>query len=69
MEAEIKQSGIPFILVRPPLLTDAAATGIIKVLEPTETGHKITRADLAHFIVEQLTADTYLNQAVTVVNS
>ncbi len=69
MEAAIKKSGIPFILVRPPLLTDGDATGTIKVLGPTETGHKITRADLAHFIVQQLNSDTYLNQAVTVVNS
>ncbi len=69
METEVRSSGVPYVLVRPPLLTDYPATGTVKVLPPEETGHKITRADLAHFIVQQLTSDTYLNQAVTVVNS
>jgi hypothetical protein len=33
------------------------------------TGHAITRADLANFLVDQLEADDYLGRAVTVVNT
>ena len=69
MEEEIRSSGVDFILVRPPLLTDGEATGSVKVIESDATAHKITRADLARFIVDQLRSDVYVNQAVTVVNT
>jgi len=39
------------------------------VIGPGVTGHKIARVDLANFLVEQLTSDEYVGQAVTVVNS
>jgi hypothetical protein len=41
----------------------------MKVLVFGATGHAITRADLAEFLVEQLETDRYLGQAVTAVNS
>ena len=69
MEAEVRGSGIPYVLVRPPLLTEDAATGSVKVLGEGDTGHKITRADLAKFLVQQVANDTYLGKAVTVANS
>ena len=69
MEAEVRASGVDFVLVRPPLLTDGEATGSTTVIEGDTTGHKITRADLAQFIVNQLEDGAYLHQAVTVVNS
>ena len=68
MEAEVKQSGLDFVLVRPPVLSDDAAKGTVRVIEGDEKAHKITRADLAQFLVDQLTSDTYLGQAVTVAN-
>lgn len=69
MEAEVGASGVEFVIVRPPLLTDDAATGSITVLERGEAGHKVTRADLAQFMVGQLASDAYVGKAVVVVNS
>ena len=69
MEAEVKASGVEWVLVRPPILTDDASTGAVKVIQEGETAHKITRADLAQFLVDQLTSDTYLGSAVVIANS
>ncbi|MDO7887488.1 NAD(P)-dependent oxidoreductase [Hymenobacter cheonanensis] len=69
MEAEVKASGLDFVLVRPPFLTDSPATGQAHVVTDEDKAHKITRADLAQFMVDQLQSDTYLGQAVTVTNS
>ncbi len=69
MEEEVKAHGVEFVIARPPLLTDGEATGSVKVIEQGETGHKITRADLAEWMVAQLGSDAFVGQAVTVVNS
>ena len=69
MEAEVKASGVEWVLVRPPILTDDAATGSIKVFTEEEVAHKITRGDLAQFLVDQITSDTYVGQAVVIANS
>jgi putative NADH-flavin reductase len=69
MEAIVRDSGTDWVIARPPILTDGAATAKIYVLGNRETGHMITRADLAVWLVEQLESKEYLRQAVTVVNS
>ncbi|RZL16665.1 MAG: SDR family oxidoreductase [Hymenobacter sp.] len=69
MEAAVKQSNLDFVLVRPPFLSDDPATGSVHIVTGENKAHKITRADLAQFLVDQLTSDTYLGQAVTVTNS
>ena len=69
MEAAVEHSGLDFVIVRPPVLSDSNATGNVYVVPPGKTAHKITRADLAQFLVDQLTSDTYLGQEVTVANS
>ena len=68
MESQVEASDIDWVLVRPPYLTDSEATGNIKVLDPNseEKAHKISRADLAAFMLRQLTSDAHLRQAVTV---
>jgi putative NADH-flavin reductase len=68
-EAAVTASNLEYVIVRPPILKDAPATGQIKILSPNETGHAITRADLANFLVDQLETNANLNRAVTVVNS
>ena len=68
MESAIVHSGLDFVIVRPPVLSDGDATNHIRLIEPHEHAHKLTRADLAEFIVDQLTADTYLGQAITIAN-
>jgi nucleoside-diphosphate-sugar epimerase len=68
-ESAVTASGLDYIIARPPILKDTAATGHINILSPNQTGHTITRADLANFLVDQLTTDANLNRAVTVVNN
>ena len=69
MEAEVTKSDVEWVLVRPPVLSDHDATGQVHVVAAHDKAHKITRADLAQFLVDQLTSDTYLGQAVTVANT
>ncbi len=68
MEAEIEGSNLDWTLVRPPMLTDGEKTGVARVLstESGEKAHKIGRADLAAFMVQQLESSRYVRQAVTV---
>ena len=68
MEQEIRQAGVDFIIVRPAVLNDHPATGRTRVFEGTEKANKITRADVAQFVVDQLSSDTYLGTAVTIAN-
>jgi putative NADH-flavin reductase len=67
MEAEIEGSNLDWTLV-PPMLTDGEKTGVARVLstEGGEKAHKIGRADLAAFMVQQLESSRYVRQAVTV---
>jgi putative NADH-flavin reductase len=69
MEAVVRESGIAFVIVRPAMLTDDAATGNVKVFQGHDTAHKISRADVAQFCVDQLTSDEHVGSAVTIANS
>lgn len=68
METIVRGSGLDWVIARPPVLTDGAATGKVNVLGKNEMGHTITRADLAVWLVEQLESKVYLGQAVVVVS-
>ncbi len=72
MEQEIEHRGpvfgIDFVIVRPPVLSDSEAVGTVNILEGEEKAAKLTRADLAQFLVNQLTSDKYLGQAITISN-
>ena len=71
MESAVKASDLDWVILRPAILNDDAATGNVKVFdaETGEKAHKITRADLAAFMLEQLSSDQYLHKAVTIANS
>jgi len=71
MESAVKASGLDWIILRPAILTDDAATGNVRVFasETGEKAHKITRADLAAFMLAQLSGDQYLHKSVTIANS
>lgn len=69
MESAVTGSGLLYTIVRPPVLSDAPATGSYQVIPAPDIAHKITRADLAQFLVDQLTSDTYVHQAILVANS
>ena len=64
-EAVVRRSALDWIIVRPPHLTDGPRTGVYRHGFPTTdrqiTG-KISRADVADFMLQQLTDDTYLRQ-------
>lgn len=69
MEAAVDSSGLEFVIVRPPLLTEDPPTHSTTIIPAGAKGHKITRDDLAQFLVDQLTKSEYLGQAVVVANS
>ncbi|MBP5976477.1 NAD(P)H-binding protein [Brasilonema sp. CT11] len=71
MESAVESSGLDWVILRPAILTDDPAKRNVRVFDP-ETGekaHKITRADLADFMLAQLSSNEYLHQAVTIANS
>jgi len=71
MESAVKSSGLDWVILRPAILTDDSATGNVRVFD-TETGgkaHKITRTDLASFMIARISGSKYLRQAVTIANS
>jgi putative NADH-flavin reductase len=63
-EREIRQSDLDWIIVRPATLTGGPRTGNYKVGAPLSMGPraKISRADVADFLLEQVSDDTYLHQ-------
>ena len=64
-EAIVKQSSLDWTIVRPPYLTDGPQTGAYRHGFPTTKERikgKISRADVADFMLKQLTDDMYLHQ-------
>lgn len=69
MEVIVRESGLDWVIARLPVLKDGAATSKVRVLGTIETGHAITRADLAVWLVDQFESEEYVRQTVVVVNS
>ena len=71
MEPEIEASGVAWTIVRPGHLVDGERTGQVRTFEPGtgETAHKITRADVAGFLLEALASGTYVGQAVNIASN
>jgi uncharacterized protein YbjT (DUF2867 family) len=63
-EAAIRASSLDWVIVRPAMLTDHPARGNARAFTDLAgvKGGKIARADVARFVVEQLTADTWLRR-------
>lgn len=65
-EAFIRQSELDWIIVRPGAYTDGPATGEYRVgfsKTARKLALKVSRADVAEFMLKQLASDTYLHQA------
>jgi uncharacterized protein YbjT (DUF2867 family) len=64
-EEAIRASALDWVIVRPTLLNDEPARGRIRALTDLTGVHggKIARADVASFVVQQLTVDTWLRKA------
>jgi putative NADH-flavin reductase len=68
-ERMIEQSHLDWIIVRPPMLTNGARIGAYRSGERLRARALIpqfSRADLAEFMLKQLSGDGYLDQAVEV---
>lgn len=67
-ERVTKESGLDWVIVRPLMLTDGAKTGNYRIGESLEVkpGNNISRADVADFMLKQLTSDEWLGKTVIV---
>jgi len=63
-ESYIRESKVEWIVVRPTALTNGSRTGRYRVAEHMHVGlsAKISRADVADFMLNQLTDDTWLRK-------
>ena len=63
-EAAIRASSLDWVIVRPAMLTNDPARGSVRAVTDLTAvnGGKIARADVARFVVEQLTTDSWLRR-------
>jgi putative NADH-flavin reductase len=65
----VRASDLDWAIVRVPMLTDGPATGNIQVgYVGKGMGPRLSRADMAAFMLQQATSDTYLHQAPAISN-
>jgi uncharacterized protein YbjT (DUF2867 family) len=64
-EGTIRATSLDWVIVRPAALNDELARGTVRAFTDLAGIHggKIARADVARFVVEQLTTDTWLRRA------
>ena len=71
-EQAIRESKLDWLIARPTRLLNGKATGTYKVAEHMDFSAfnmpRINRADVAAFLLDQLTSDQYLHKAVTITN-
>lgn len=67
-EQYVRDSGLEWVIVRPAMLVDGPLTGQYHTgtAEEDLPGGQVTRADVADFVLKQLTGDSYLRQAVSI---
>lgn len=71
MEPEVEDSGLDWTLVRPGHLVGGERTGKVQLFEPAPgvTAHKITRADVAAFMLDALEQGRYIKEAVNIASN
>ena len=64
-EELIRGSGLDWVIVRPAILTNGPATGSARAVTDLAGSRfsKVSRADVAAFMLDQLTSDAYLGKA------
>jgi uncharacterized protein YbjT (DUF2867 family) len=64
-EAIVRDSGLDWVLVRPSVLNDKSSRGAIRALTDLSSVHggAISRADVASFVLDQVSNDTWLRRA------
>lgn len=67
-ESETRESGLEWVIIRPMMLTNEAKTGNYRVGEKLDVkpGDKISRSDVADFMLKQLQNNDWLQKTVTV---
>jgi putative NADH-flavin reductase len=67
-EMEIFKSGLDWTIVRPPILRDGPRTGgyRLSTAGAPQGGWRVSRADLADFIVRELPRKDYIHQALVI---
>jgi uncharacterized protein YbjT (DUF2867 family) len=66
-EAIVRTSKLPYTIIRPTRLTDAPATGnVVAVTAAEPPPHRVSRTDLAHFIIDSLDKAEWAGREVTV---
>lgn len=70
METEVSQSDLDWTIVRPPRLTNGPARHAYRVADGNlpKGGFAISRADVAHFMIDEAENPTHLKQIVGVAN-
>jgi putative NADH-flavin reductase len=68
MEGQVMGSGLDVTMLRAPLLYDGPVTGQCRVIENEDyqNGIKISRADVAHFLVKELTENSWVNRVIAI---
>ncbi len=65
----VRASDLDWVMVRVPMLTEAPAAGSIRVgWVGKGTGPRLSREDMASFVLQQVTADDYIRQAPVISN-
>ena len=68
MEGEVMASGLDVTVLRAPILHDGPITGQYRVLEEENYLDKlqIARADVAHFLLGEMTANAWVNRVIAI---
>jgi putative NADH-flavin reductase len=68
MEGEVMASGLDVTVLRAPILYDGPITGRYRVLEEENYLDKlqIARADVAHFLLGEMTANAWVNRVIAI---
>ena len=68
MEAVLRESSLNWTVIRPPQLSDNKHTGNYRTIinEPIRNPSKISRADLADYIVKHLTDEKTFNAQIEI---
>jgi len=66
MEVLVRDSGLDYVILRPPFLVEEPARGDLKVSVDTDSPKQtmLTFADFAAFVLDQIEGDQYLNTTV-----
>lgn len=71
MESVVRSSDLDWVILRPAVLNDGPALGNVRIFDSKtgEKAHKISRADLASFMIAELSNNEHLHQTLTIANS